>query len=190
MKSPIEVRAGSAVQVKTEIEVGLPSCLFQYVEFCIFNLHSHTRMLAQRRKELADMAIYTGPLAKAGEDNVGLVDGGKTPVPAAQKFLEMQDLDEDIRVLRKRIDPLIAFIETLGAEIEITDRKIILYSQEDCDYDSLEILEKYYFVKRKPRWSDIEEIFHYSQRAFGNKRNILVKRVAQWLCGGMVKSKY
>lgn len=190
MKSPTEVRAGLAVQAKTEVEVGLPSCLFQYVEFCIFNLHSHTRMLAQRRKELADMVIYSGPLANAGEENVGLVDGGKPPVPAAQKYLEMQDMDEDIRVLRKRIDPLIGMIQTLGAEIEITDRKIVLHYQEDCDYDSLEILEKYYFVKHKPRWSEIDEIFHYSQRAFGNKRNRLVKKAAQWLCGSMVKGRY
>ena len=189
MKSPTEVRAGSAVQAGIEVEVGLPSCLFQYVEFCIFNLHSHTRMLAQRRKELEDMVIYSGPLANAGEDNVGMVDGDKTPIPAALKYLEMQDMDEDIRVLRKRIDPLVAFIQTLGAEIEITDRKIILHYQGDCDDESLEILEKYYFVKRKPRWIEIEEVFHYSQRAFANKRNMLVKRAAGWLCGGMVKRR-
>lgn len=190
MKSPIEERAGLAVQEKTEVEVGLPSCLFQYVEFCIFNLHSHIRMLAQRRKELADIAIYTGPLSNAGENNVGLVDGGKPPVPAAQKYLEMQDLDEEIRVLRKRIDPTIAFIETLGAEIEVTDRKIIIHSQGDCDYDSLEILEKYYFTKCKPRWCEIEEIFHYSAVTFQAKRKKVVNRASQWLLGSMVKTKY
>jgi hypothetical protein len=57
-------------------------------------------------------------------------------------------------------------IHSLGAEIEVTDRKLILHYLEDCDYDSLEILEKFYFVKQRPRWNEIEEIFHYSQRAF------------------------
>jgi hypothetical protein len=118
------------------------------------------------------------------------VDRGKASVPAAQKYIEMQDLDEDIRVLRKRIDPLVAMIHSLGAEIEVTDRKLILHYLEDCDYDSLEILEKFYFVKQRPRWNEIEEIFHYSQRAFANKRNKLVKRAASWLCGGMVKGQY
>lgn len=190
MKTPIEERADSGTQAKIKAEVGLPSCLFQYVEFCLFSLHSHIRMLAQRRQELADMAIYTGPLSNAGENNVGLVDGGKQPVPAAQKYLEMQDLDEEIRVLRKRIDPTVAFIQTLGAEIEVTDRKLILHTQGDSDYDSLEILEKYYFVKRKPRWSEIEGIFHYSAMTFQNKRKKLVNGAARWICGSMVKIRY
>lgn len=168
-------------------EVGLPACLFQYVEFCLFNLHGHILMLSSRKKELEDMVIYTGPLENAGEDNVGLVDGGRLPVPAAQRLLEMQDLDEDIRVLRKRIDPLISFIHTLGGEVEVSEKDLILHYDKDCDYDLLEILEKYYFVKRRPRWNEIEEIFHYSAVTFQTRRKELVKSAARWLCGGMVK---
>ena len=184
MKSPTEVRAGSAVQARTEVEVGLPSCLFQYVEFCIFNLHSHTRMLDQRRKELADMVIYSGPLANAGENNVGLVDGGKSPVPAAQKFLEMQDLDEDIRVLRKRIDPLIAMIRNLGGRYRdnqtgrlfcITRKTVIMIPWRSLRNTTL--------LNTNPGGVRSRRFFHYSQRAFGNKRNRLVKRLPSGCAG-------
>lgn len=92
------------------------------------------------------------------------VDGGGEEVPIAQRILELEELDGEIAMLRRRTDPIAELVEVLKDDAEL-----------------LELLERRYF-KRQAECA-IMAALHLARRSYFRRRDVLVNRAASFIFG-------
>ncbi|MEA4876817.1 MAG: hypothetical protein VB083_02805 [Aminobacterium sp.] len=133
--------------------------IFQYVESCLYNYRENRERLDLKRLELRNI-----PLLRSTTDYQERVNAGiMTSEPVAVIMLRIESIEEDIRRLEKKTEPVTRLIFTLR-------------EQRSPLVDLLD----YRYFQQLP-WDRCLELLHVSRGTFKSWRVRLIEKAARML---------
>jgi hypothetical protein len=152
------------------VEYRLPKELFRFTEGCLYDYKENCSRLQMKLEYLEGFTIRSSSdYSSLAELGCRIQNGAGEEVPIAQKILELEELDGEILMLKRRTDPIKELIQTLHGD------------PDGAGFELYVLLDRKYF-KRQPECV-IMTAMHLARRTYFRHRDILVTKAASLIFG-------
>lgn len=143
----------------------IPKELFRFTERCLYDYKENCARLKLKLEYLEGFTIRSSSDYSSVAELGCRIDGGGEDVPVAQRILELEDLDGEVALLRRRTEPVSELLGLLDEQA--TELKTLL---------------KLKYFERRTEW-EITEAMHWSARSYHRRREALVLKAAGLIFG-------